>query len=66
METTTFTVKQARVLAGMTQAEMAVRLGVCLQTYRKLEAHPERMSMLQAKAFCQSVARPIDSISFFA
>lgn len=60
------TVKQARVLAEKTQTDMALALGVCLQTYRKLEENPEKMTIAQAKCFCAAVAQPINSVSFFA
>ena len=60
------TVRQARVLAGKTQNEIANALGVCLQTYRKLEAKPERFTIAQARIFCAEVERPINAVSFFA
>lgn len=36
-----FTVKQARQYAGFTQREMAEKLGVSRDTYRKIEMSPE-------------------------
>ena len=42
------TIRQARRLAEITQADMATRLGVCRDTYRKLEEHPEQSTVEQA------------------
>ena len=61
----TFSVKQARNLAGMTQTQMASRLGICLETYRKLEKNPENMTISQAQVFCDIVKRPINEVRFF-
>ena len=45
-----YTVKQARMLKGKTQAEMADCLGVCRDTYRAIEQNPDRATVKQAKA----------------
>ena len=58
------TVRQARNMAGKSQSEVATALGICLQTYRKLEANPEKMTIAQAKLFCRTVAQPVNLISF--
>ena len=60
----TFTMRQARNLAGLTQTEVANAIGVCLQTYRKLEENPERMTIKQAKLFCAKVAQPVNAVYF--
>ena len=36
-----FSPKMARQFAGLTQVEMAEKLGVSRDTYRRIEAHPE-------------------------
>lgn len=59
-----YTVKQARRLAGKTQLQVANAIGVCLQTYRRLEENPEKMTVAQAKMFCNEVALPKDKVSF--
>lgn len=43
----TFTIKQARNLAGMTQAAMAECLGVDRSTYIKIEKDPARATIRQ-------------------
>lgn len=59
-----YTMKQARNLAGKTQTQIANELGVCLASYNKMEKHPERMTIAQAKLFCRAVGQPADAISF--
>lgn len=44
-----FTVKQARQYAGFTQREMAEKLGVSRDTYRKIEMSPEDATVAIAK-----------------
>lgn len=51
----TLTMKQARVGADMSQREVASLLGVHPQTYMKYEAHPEDMSIRDAKRFAKIV-----------
>lgn len=58
------TVKQARNISGKSQTDVANAMGVCLQTYRKLESNPERMTIAQAKLFCYAVAQPVNAVSF--
>lgn len=65
MERAVFTVRQARNMAGKTQTEIANSLGICLETYRKLERCPEKMTIEQAKMFCREVSRQINEVSFF-
>lgn len=43
------TLKKARLLAGLTQKEVADILGVHVQTYMKWERNPEDMSVGTAK-----------------
>lgn len=42
-----FTIKQARVLAGLTQAEMAEKIGINRSTYIKIEKDPLRATIRQ-------------------
>lgn len=58
------TVKQARVGADLTQQQTADALGVHVQTYARMEKHPEDMTMKEAHAFAEIVNVPIESISF--
>lgn len=59
-----FTVKQARQYAGFTQIEMARKLGISRDTYRKIELSPESASVALAKKISEIVRIPIDQIFF--
>ena len=59
-----FSVKQARQYAGFTQLEMAKKLGVSRDTYRKIELSPETASVALAKKISVIVGIPIDQILF--
>ena len=59
-----FSVKQARQYAGFTQLEMAKKLGVSRDTYRKIELDPETASVALAKKISVIVGIPIDQIFF--
>ena len=59
-----FTVKQARQYAGFTQREMAEKLGVSRDTYRKIEKSPEDATVATAKRISEVVGIPIDQIFF--
>ena len=59
-----FSVKQARQYAGYTQVEMAKKLGVSRDTYRKIEMFPEESSVAIAKKISDIVGIPIDQIFF--
>ncbi|WNF07211.1 helix-turn-helix transcriptional regulator [Brevibacillus borstelensis] len=59
-----FTVKQARLLAGLTQKEVSGMLRVHVQTYMKWERNPEEMSISKAKQFSKIVGREFDEIFF--
>ena len=59
-----FTVKQARLHADKTQQDMADILGVHVQTYRKIEEHPERATIEQAKKITDCTGIPYDEIIF--
>ena len=55
-------VKGYRVSIGMTQIEMAQRLGITDTTYRKLENNPGKFSLQQMKAFIEIVREKDPSI----
>lgn len=59
-----YTVKQARMLKGKTQAEMAECLGVCRDTYRAIEQNPDRATVKQAKAISEYLELDIEQIFF--
>jgi DNA-binding XRE family transcriptional regulator len=60
------TMKQARLLAELTQQEIAEILGVHVQTYMKWEKNPEEMSIGTAKQFSRIVKREFEDIFFDA
>lgn len=59
------TVKQARVGIEASQAEMAAKMGICLDTYRKLEQNPEKMTLAQAVLFSRITGMEPGDIFFF-
>lgn len=59
-----FSVKQARLYAGFTQVEVAEKLGISRDSYRKIELSPETASVAIAKKFSEVVGIPIDQIFF--
>ena len=58
------TLKQARLLAELTQKDVAERLGVHRQTYAKWERNADEMPIGKAKLFAKIVGRNIDEIFF--
>lgn len=60
----TFTVKQARVFRGLTQKEMAKKMGICRATYIKIEENPECATVKQAKMISDITEIPFDCIFF--
>lgn len=59
-----FSVKQARLYAGYTQTEIAEKLGISRDTYRKIETSPDTASVAIARKFSDVVGIPIDQIFF--
>lgn len=59
-----YTVKQARLLAGLTQQQMADELCVHRTTYVKLESDPESFTMKQAKTISRITKIPMEQIRF--
>jgi len=58
------TLKQARIGINATQQEIADKMGVHVQTYARMEKHPEDMTIAQAKRFSDIVKRPVGDIYF--
>lgn len=64
MEEMKFTVKQARSIAGKTQAGMARLLGIDRSTYIRIEKDPSRATVSQAKKISQETGIPVGQIFF--
>lgn len=58
------TMKQARIGINATQQELADRMGVHVQTYARMEKHPEDLTIKQALLFASIVDRPISDLYF--
>lgn len=59
-----YTVKQARMFAGLTQQDMANELCVHRTTYIRLEENPDSITVGQAKVISRVTGVPIDDIFF--
>lgn len=59
-----YTVKQARLLAGLSQAKVAQKMGVNVDTYRRIEKNPECSTIESAKKICRILNMPFDTIFF--
>lgn len=59
-----FTIKQARLFKDFSQKQMAERLGIHVQTYRKIESDPDRATVQQAKQISKIVGITYDQIFF--
>ncbi len=58
------TVKQARTLAELTQEVMAEKMGIHVQTYRKIEKNPEVASIKQAEQISSITGLQFNQIFF--
>jgi len=58
------TLKQARLLADMSQAKVAEELGVHRHTYMSWEKNPDAMPIGVAKKFAQLTGFTVDRIFF--
>ena len=58
------TMKQARVGADMTQQQVADKLGVHVQTYMRMEQHPQDVTIKQGKQFSDIVGCSFEDIFF--
>ena len=59
-----FTVKQARLLAGLTQVSMANEMGISRDSYRKIELRPELATVGQAREISRITQIPVEQIAF--
>ena len=59
-----FTIEQARKYAGLTQAELAKRLNISRDVYRRLISAPETVTVLQAKTISKETGISVDNIIF--
>ena len=59
-----FSVKQARLISNLKQTDMAKKLGIHVQTYRKIEQNPDLATIEQAKKIAEIVEIPYDEIFF--
>lgn len=58
------TMKQARIGINATQQEIADKMGVHVQTYARMEKHPEDITIKQATLFASIVGVPVGDIYF--
>jgi DNA-binding XRE family transcriptional regulator len=58
------TLKQARLIKGFTQVQMANMLGIHVQTYQKMEKHPDEVTVKQAKQLSEILEFSYDFIFF--
>lgn len=66
MKNRSFTVKQSRVLCGFTQQEMAQKMGINRDTYRRIELNPEKATIAQGKQISDITGISFDAIFFGA
>ncbi|MEK5139684.1 MULTISPECIES: helix-turn-helix transcriptional regulator [Priestia] len=59
-----FTLKQARLLKGLTQKEVAKKLGVHVQTYSNMERNPDDVTVGEAKLISEILGFSYDFIFF--
>lgn len=59
-----FSLKQARLIKGLTQKEVAEKLGVNRDTYRRLEKYPDETTIKQAKLLSEILDMSYDFIFF--
>ena len=60
------TIRHARMMRGFTQQQMADVLCVHRTTYRKLEEHPDQITIAQAKEISRVTGVSINDLNFFA
>lgn len=58
------TLKKARVIAEISQADVAKAIGVSRTTYIKLEKNPDMVTIAQARAISELFDIPYDEIFF--
>lgn len=60
-----YTLEQARVIAGLTQVEMASNLGMSEKTYIQYEKYRKVLRMDQAFKFIVTTGMPANDLIFF-
>lgn len=58
------TLKQARLISGLTQESIAKNLGIHVQSYRKIENSPDSATVLQCKKISEIVGIDYNNIFF--
>lgn len=58
------TVKQSRLVKEQTQESCAMAIGVHVNTYRNLEEHPEKFTILQAVKLCKFLGIDYNRVIF--
>ena len=58
------TLKKARLINEKTQQEMADAIGVYIDTYRKMEENPERVTIEKAKKIASFLGMSVNDIFF--
>lgn len=58
------TLKKARLVNEKTQQEMANAIGVYIDTYRKMEENPERVTIENAKKIAKFLNMSVNEIFF--
>lgn len=59
-----FSPKMARQFAGLTQIEMAEKIGVSRDTYRRIEANPETATISQGRKIAEVTGVSFNAIFF--
>jgi len=58
------TIREIREGAGLTQQEMADELGISRQQYSNYEAHPENVTIKQARQICSILGAAYERVFF--
>ncbi len=58
------TIKQHRLIKGMTQLDMATALGVAKPTYSRIEKDIEKETVSEVKAICKILNISIEQVFF--
>jgi DNA-binding XRE family transcriptional regulator len=57
-------IREAREELGFTQADMSDQLGVTRQTYAKMEQHPDKLTIKEARLICSILGKRCEDIFF--
>ncbi len=58
------TLKQRRLIEGLTQAQMAKKIGIHVNTYANWEENPEKISIGKAKGIADTLNLSVNEIFF--